>query len=279
MVSEPVDILLITWNRAAYLEKSLPRLFNTQDDIRVYWWDNGSVDGATDVVASIHDPRIVERRLSRENVLQAVPTLWFLERSKSDVIGKVDDDTLVPAGWTKPISDLVRRHDNLGMIGCWTYWPEDFERNRETASKKIITLGEHQILQDLMIGGTAFLMRKSVARQYLLKNPDGQTFPVDRPKMTIDGRVTGWYFPLLWAEHMDDPRSSHCLMNRPGGMSTQAALTARDRGFTAPTQYLAWIQSDADQKLRRSVRKQRIEYQWNNSLVGELYRKVRRRLA
>jgi hypothetical protein len=270
---------LITWNRAAYLEKTLPRLLNDQDDIRVYWWDNGSVDGAIDVVESCRDSRLVDRYLSPENVLQAVPTRWFLERSRSDVIGKVDDDTLVPAGWTRQISQLVRAHDSIGMIGCWTFWLEDFDRNRDSAMRKVIPVGEHQVLRDLMIGGTGFLMRRSVALNYLVNRPDGQTFPVDRAKMTIDGLISGWYFPLLWAEHMDDPRSGHCLMNRPGGMNTQAALTARDRKFTCPAQYLDWIRSDADQKLRRSVRRQRFEYQWQSSPMGEFLRKVRSRLA
>jgi len=279
VIPEPSDILLIPRNRVEYVEKTLPRLLNDQDNIQVYWWDNGSTDGAADLAASYQDARIVERHLSPQNAMQAVPTHWFLERARSKIIGKVDDDTLVPVGWTNPIGQLLREHDHLGMIGCWTFWPEDFERNRAAAMKKVVTLGGHQVLHDLMIGGTAFLMRKAVAERYLLPDPDGQTFPVDRPRMTHDRRMSGWYFPLLWAEHMDDPRSTHCLMNRPGGMNEQAALTARDRRFTVPAQYLDWIRSDADRKLNRSVRRQQLHHYWHCSATRAFLLRVRRRLA
>lgn len=31
-------------------------------------------------------------------------------------------------------------------------------------------------------------------------------------KMALGGKINGWYYPLLLQEHMDDPRSEHCLV-------------------------------------------------------------------
>ena len=261
----PVDLLMIPWNRRPYVEKTLARLLADPADFRLYCWDNGSADGAADVVASCADERIAGRHVSDENVMQTVPTLWFLEQSGADIVGKVDDDTLVPAGWTETIAPALREHSKLGMVGCWTFWPEDYERNRARASRKIVAVGEHEVLRDAMIGGTAFLVRRDLARQYLQPGNAGREFPIDRMRMTADGYISGWYHPLLWAEHMDDPRSEHCLMNAGGGMNRHAALTARTRQMTTPEQYLNWIKTNADEKLGRAVWWQMKLYQWRLS--------------
>ncbi len=271
----PVDLLFITCNRREYVEKSLGTLLGDDTDFRVYWWDNGSTDGAADIVSSCRDPRIVARHISPENVLQFPAILWFLDHARGDVIGKVDDDTLVPTGWTEPIADLVRRQNNIGMIGCWTFWPDDFDRHRAAAARRIVRLGDHQILHNGWIGGTAFLMRKDLARRRIIHNHDGTGFPINRLELTIEGYVSGWYYPLLWAEHMDDPRSGHCLMNRPGGMGVTAALTARARRLSSPEEYLAWIIRDADYMLTTPVARQVRHHRWQKSLPGRLVTKLR----
>lgn len=253
---QPVDLLVITHNRTDYLERTLAALFADPADFRVYMWDNASTDGAADLVAGADDPRVVERRFSKENVMQELPARWFLDVAPSDVVGKVDDDTLVPIGWTEPITAAIREEEQLGMIGCWTFMPEDFERNQKTALEKVVTVGRHQILRDIAIGGTGFMVRREVAAGYLSGRSHGRAFPIDRIRMTRDGLISGWYFPLLFAEHMDDPRSEFCLMNSPDDMGEAAALTARARGFDTPARYQAWIMADVDRKMARSVRRQ-----------------------
>ncbi len=271
-----VDLLLLTWNRREYVEKTVPNLFADPADFRVYWWDNGSTDGTADLAASWSDPRIVARRLAPKNVLQAIPTQWFLGRCTGDVIGKVDDDTLVPHGWTETLAAAVRERRELGMIGCWTFWPDDIELHREAALRKVVAAGRHRILRDIAIGGTAFLMRWELAVRYLQKDGDGTVFPIDRIRMTRDGLISGWYYPELWAEHMDDPRSAHCQMNRSGRIDGKDALTARVQGFTRPEMFLEWIKADARDKLTTSVRTQVWRHRVRGSRWYQLLGKVRR---
>lgn len=273
-MDKSVDLLLITWNRIDYVKRTLENLLNDSADFRLYCWDNGSKDGTSDLIAECNDERIVEKHFCPVNVMQAFPTDWFLERCQSDIIGKVDDDTLVPAGWIENISEALLKNKILGMVGCWTFMLEDFDRNEKKARRKIVKVGDFQILHNLYIGGTAFLMRKEYAVNYLLPNHNGRAFPIDRHKMTEDGYISGWIYPLLFAEHMDDPRSEHCLMNKPGGMNSQAALTAVTRNIKTPEQYQEWIMKDADDILSMTVSDQLREYYRKDSLLGKVKRKI-----
>ena len=247
-----VDLLMITWKRLPYVEKMLERLLGDPTDFRLYCWDNGSTDGTAELLRSVTDPRLHLLHTHHENVMQAEPTRWFLANATAELIGKVDDDTLVPTGWIEKISAAFNQHDELGMVGCWTFEPEDFERNRATAMRKVVDLGDCSLLHNAWIGGTAFLMRSSVATSYLV-NGDGTSFPVDRLRMTRDGYLSGWYFPLLHAEHMDDPRSPNCMISGDGA---PLALTAQRRGFSTSQPFVDWIKRDADKILNQSVRQQ-----------------------
>lgn len=271
---EPVDLLLISWNRREYLEKTLNNLLGSPEEFHLYCWDNGSTDGAADIIASCRDERIVEKHFCPINIMQAYPTHWFLSKSQSSIIGKLDDDTLVPPGWIDLIAPAVRHHRELGMIGCWTFRPDDFERNREKALKKITRIDNHQILHNILIGGTAFLMRKEIAFRYLIPEHSGRAFPINRIRMTENGLISGWYHPIIHAEHMDDPRSKHCLMNKPDGMGQQSALTARVRGMTSPEQYQQWIMADADEMLSSTVSHQLKAIKYKRTLRYKLVKKI-----
>lgn len=276
MTSEaPVDLLMITWNRRAYVEKTLARLLSDPADFRLYWWDNGSTDGVAELMSQVRDERIVQTHRCPTNAMQGLPTQWFLEQAQSDVVGKLDDDTLAPPGWTQQLATAVRKHERLGMIGCWTFWPEDFERNRTAAERRMVRIGEHRIVQAAIIGGTGVLLRRDLAERYRDRSPNGRKFAIDRMALTLDGYISGWYFPLLWAEHMDDPRSEHCLMRRSEGLNGQAALTAKLRGFTDVQQYLGWIRADADQAMRQSVSAQVRRWRRQQSLLTRVVHRTK----
>ena len=281
-MSDPYDILLITWNRLDYVKLTLPRLLSDPEDFRLYWWDNASTDGAYDYVMACKDERIVMRYRSEENVKQAEPTRWFLRHSRSDLVGKIDDDILVPNGWAKNIVQALRENEQLGMLGCWTFWMEDFERNREMAMRKVVKVGRHRILQNAWIGGAALLLRKQLALKYLNQRPDGNALPINKEEMSLDGYISGWYFPLIWVEHMDDPRSAYCLMNQLGGMEKRPALTAKLRGIKSSEDYKSWMMSNADLILRTSVKSQLLQYRqrrWRNHFFPiKCYRAIKTRI-
>lgn len=273
--SEVVDILLITWNRKEYVIKTLKNILSDQSNFNLYWWDNGSKDGTAELIDTYDDNRIVLTHKSESNVMQAEPTYWFLKNSTSKIIGKLDDDTIAPHGWIDKCKRLLHENKNIGMVGCWTFYPEDYERNKKVAINKVKELNKGQILQNFWIGGTAFLMMKSVAVTYLIEG-NGKAFPVNRAKMSLDGYISGWYFPLIHAEHMDDPRSINCLTN---STSQPLALTARVRGLTTNAEFLKWIKSDADLILTTSLNSQKKEYLTRYSLKSVVYNRTREAIS
>ncbi|MDB5349030.1 MAG: hypothetical protein JWN86_277 [Planctomycetota bacterium] len=274
-MSSPVDLLLITWNRLEYVEKTLRHLLQDPADFRLSCWDNGSQDGTADLIAELDDPRVVRKRLSADNVMQREPCLWFFEKAESDLVGKIDDDILLPPGWTERIAPMVRSEPRFGMLGCWIFLPEDWDES--LANHKILDVGGTRVFRNMWIAGQSFLARKDLMVSHIIPPGEHYGFPVDQRRMTAEGLINGYPLPLLMAHNMDDPRSPHCLMNRPGGMSEQAALTARKRGIKTPEEYAAWIRDDARQILVEPLKTQLdwYRYQTDRSIVGRLRRKLR----
>jgi len=276
-VKRPVDLLLITWNRHVYVEKTLAHLMASASDFCLYCWDNASKDGTADLIASLNDPRVVRKYFSTENVMQRAPSLWFFNEAKSDVVGKIDDDILLPEGWIERIAPLVRSEPRFGMLGCWIYMPEDWDES--VAEHKIIELGGIRVFRNLWIAGQSFLARREVLHRYVTPEERyGYGFPIDQTSMSADGLVNGFPLPILFGHNMDDPRSPHCLMNRPGGMGEQAALTYRVRGFETVESYADWLAADAAKLLRESVETQLREMRrmGGRSLLGRARRRIAR---
>jgi len=246
---DPVDLLLITRNRRQYLEHSIRALLATDSHFRLYCWDNGSTDGTADVIASLNDPRITSKHYSSTNMNQTHPCLWFLEKSRASIVGKLDDDNLLPAGWIERLAPLVRDNVRLGMLGAWTFMPNDFYP--DLARKNVVRIGAAEILRATHIAGCSFLSRKEHLQRYLCPRVNG--LPVDRIQMTRDGLISGYPLPLIEAHNMDDPRSPHCLYTRTDTLHPSASFTARRLGFSSPEEYAEWIASNAYFQQRYSV--------------------------
>lgn len=238
---EPIDLLLITWNRRAYVEKTLAALREDPADYRLYCWDNASTDGTADLIAAFDDPRVAERRFARENVNQREPCLWFLDAATGDLAGKLDDDVLMPPGWIERLAPVVRADPRAGMLGCWTFMPEDWDES--LARRNFVELGETKVFRCVTIGGCAFLARRDLLRRYVAAPHRAPGLPIDRYRLTRDGLVSGYPLPLVLAHHMDDPRSPHCELTR--SIDGQASFTARRLGFRSPEEYADWIAADA----------------------------------
>ncbi|MEQ8541369.1 MAG: glycosyltransferase family 2 protein [Coleofasciculus sp. D1-CHI-01] len=245
-MSQPVDLLLITWNRREYVEKTLPNLLADPSDFRLYCWDNGSTDGTADLIASINDPRLVKRHFNPENAVQYQPCLWFFETATSDVIGKIDDDILLPEGWTKRIAPMIRKEPKFGMLGCWIFMPEDW--NETLAQHNIVELSGERVFRCMGIQGQSFLARRDYLIRYQKKTRHG--LPVARYAMSVDGLVNGYPVPLLYAHNMDDPRSPMNVKTKSGPLGLDSALSARNLKFDSAEAFGQWIAADA---LRRQT--------------------------
>ncbi|WP_404361159.1 glycosyltransferase family 2 protein [Methylotuvimicrobium sp. KM1] len=275
---EPVDLLLITWNRREYLVKTLDNLLADDTDFRLYCWDNASEDGVADIINSLNDPRVAKKNFSKENVKQRTPTLWFFENAKSDVVGKIDDDILLPHGWVDVIAPIIRQNEQFGRLSCWNYMQEDW--NEQLAAHKIININGVRVFRNMWVGGASFLARLDHLTPFIKPENEGYGFPIDQYRMSSSGLINGYPLPMLFAHHMDDPRSEHCLMAKNGVVGSQDSVTARYFGFTDPFEYGRWIAEDARNTLRDPVSLQikRERLRRDQTLIGKIKRKLNRLL-
>jgi hypothetical protein len=241
---EPVELLLITHNRLHYVERSIAQLLSDPADFRIHWWDNGSSDGAREWIEDHRDARFVSAHHAEENRFQLEPTLWFFERAVSDAIGKIDDDVLLPIGWSERFATLLRASDSLAMLACWIFMPQDGDRS--LIEQRTSVVEGCPIMRQLSVQGQSFVGRRDV----LLRHVDARKrgFPVNQWNIVRSGYVIGYPLPLVEAHNMDDPRSPHYHGDRPTG------LTAGHRGLSTDEAYSAWIAEDAKRRLAHSFR-------------------------
>lgn len=241
-----VDILMITYNRAAYTRLALERLLASCDEaMRVWLWHNGTHEETLSVVRGLAQHPAVHRfHHSVENKRLREPTNWLYHESKGEYVSKVDDDCLVPEGWVQRLRAAHEANPRLGVVGCWRFMPEDFVP--EIAQRKIRTLaGDHQILENCWVEGSGYLMKRACVEQAAPIRED-ESFGGMCFRLARRGWVNGWYYPFLYQEHMDDPRAEHTLIKSDADLAEFMPLSARNFG--------ARTVQDWDAQLRRSAR-------------------------
>lgn len=205
-----VHLVYLTYNRLAYTRMSLPSLLaDPSEEFDLTIWDNGSTDGTADYLKNeVRDRRIVEVVYSPKNVGQvaAVNDVWG--RSRADLFGKCDNDRLVTPGWTRTFAAAHEEIPELGAVCAWGFWPDDFDEER--AMHKIQAFGRHRIFRQVCIDGSCVLFKRSA---YLALGPmEPPSTSAYWLKMARAGYVLGFYYPLVYQEHMDDPKSDHSVI-------------------------------------------------------------------
>lgn len=245
------SLLMVTWNRREYFEKTIANLLSDPSDFRLHIWDNGSGDGVRDLISALDDPRIAARHYNPTNAGQYSAWHWFLDNCQSDIAGKLDDDILGPHGWMVRFSEMIAKEPKLGLLGGWVYLPDEWDES--LARDKIRQIGGHRIFQNSWVGGCIFVGRTSLLRKFTSHDPGTWGTPLKQMEITKAGFISGYPLPMAFAENLDDPRSPHCRMNRPGGWDQFAAYSARMRKFSGPEEYGKWIATDARETLVTSV--------------------------
>jgi GT2 family glycosyltransferase len=218
-----IHLAFITYNRLEYTRKSLASvLADPTEDFSLTIWDNASTDGTAEFLRdSVRDPRIIRLELSKRNVgqINAVNEIW--SSSDAELLGKLDNDCLLTPGWTHVLAKAHRDIPKLGIVACWHYFESDFDYKR--ARHKIQTLGSHHILRHPWTCGTGFLIKRSTYQE--LGPIEGSATTGYWIKMAQRGYVNGYYYPLVFQEHMDDPKSRHCHLNDEKSFQAMKGIT------------------------------------------------------
>lgn len=225
-----IDILMITYNRASYTKIALSRLLDTCDEnMRVWIWHNGNHQETLDVVKSCLSHHACYKFYhSDENKKLTEPTNWMWKEAKGDFLSKVDDDCLMPYGWADILQQAHQDNSEFGVLGCWRFLEEDFLP--EHASKKIFSFkGNHQLMRNCWVEGSGYLMKRKCVEQ-LGELKSGQSFPAYCIELAKKGYINGWYYPFLFQDHFDDPRSSYSQLKSDSDMQHWAPLSALKNG-------------------------------------------------
>ena len=207
-----IDLIYVTYNRLEYTRKSLPSLLaDPGEDFSLTIWDNASTDGTVEYLRNeINDPRIADVVFSKENIGQtnAVNRIW--SNSKADLLGKIDNDCIMNAGWTRTLAQAHQDIPKLGIVACWHFPIEDFDEDAAGKAGKIQRFGDHRIFRHPWTCGTGFLFKRSLFEKFgPIKKKDTTNYWL---KIASKGYINGFYYPLVLQEHMDDPKSEHCLL-------------------------------------------------------------------
>ncbi len=201
-----IDLIFITYNRLDYTKLALASLLaDPTEGFSLTIWDNGSTDGTRGYLSSVNDPRILRKVFAKENVRLHGAVNDLFSKSSADLVGIIPNDFLVTPGWTRALARAHADVPRLGMVGCWHFSPEDFDYKR--AKHKIQKFGRHQVFRHPWTGGGAGLVKlKAVKECGLLESSATTSYWI---RMALKGYINGFYFPLIYVEHMDDPKSKH----------------------------------------------------------------------
>ena len=239
-----IDVLMVTYNRPVYTRLALASLLaRSAPDTRVWLWHNGNDRETLEVVEQFR-PRLFRFHHSPDNVRLTPPMNWLFENAEGEYLSKVDDDCIIPEEWDVK---LGRAHDDeprFGVIGCWRFPQEDFLP--EVAERKIKTFaGGHRLLVNMWVQGSGYLMKRAcVDRLGLLTQ--GRSFPDYCIELGRSGWINGWLYPLLYQEHMDDPRAEHTALRTDADLQRSLPLSAQKNGVRTLDDWVA--------QLRRSAR-------------------------
>ena len=226
-----VDILVITHKRPYYTKLALNRLLDTcgtDPTLRVWLWHNGNHKETLALVKSYcNHPRVHKFYHSPENKQRKDPTNWLWDSSDGEFLVVIDDDCLMPYGWADKLRQAHIDIPRLGVVGTWMFYEEDFVAR--LAKKKLRSFaGGHRIMMSLYVQGSGQMMKKEcVLDQGLLQ--DGESFQDYCYRLAENGWFHGWYFPFLFMDHMDDPRSPYTLMKSEADYQKQKPLSSTSR--------------------------------------------------
>ena len=247
-----VAILYITFNRLNYTLKTLPVLLDSSDksfNVRIV--DNGSTDGTVEYLQKLNHPRIEKIILNKRNKGLVKPTKQFWKETSADIVGKIDNDILVPNGWIDKLMDAHTKIPHLGAAGFCHFRQEDF--NPEIVKCNLRFENGIYFREQPWIGGNYLMKLDTVIRcneyrqsRRLFQKRILYGFNNYQEKLAEKGYLNGYLCNnekelYLW-EHLDDPR--HPLFHEDKEYFKIRDMSAED--------IIDWYKRDAKQLLEES---------------------------
>ena len=218
-----IDLVFITYHRLEYTKKALASILaDPKEEFSLIIWDNASTDDTMEYLKNeVNDSRISDIVLSKQNIGQAAAVNQIWSQSKADLLGKLDNDCLLTPGWTRILAKAHEDIEKLGVVACWHFFEDDFSYER--AKHKIQSFGEHQIFRHPWTCGTGLLIKRETFKKLgPIQNRMTTKYWLN---MAVAGYINGFYYPLIYQEHMDDPKSSFCKINTEEGLRENASVT------------------------------------------------------
>ena len=247
-----VAILYLTFNRLYYTRETLPALLDSSDtSFSIIIVDNGSTDGTVEYLKELAHPNIEQIIFNKRNQGLVKPTKQFWKESNAEIVGKIDNDILVPKGWIDKLMDAHIKIPHLGAAGFCHFRQEDF--NPDIVRCHLRFENGIYFREQPWIGGNYLMKRDTVIRhneyrqsRKLLQKRILYGFNKYQEKLAAKGYLNGYICNnekelYLW-EHLDDPR--HPLFHEDKEYSK-----IRDM---SPENIIDWYKRDAKQLLEES---------------------------
>jgi len=274
-----IAILMITHNRLEYTRKAVGQLSRISIPFKLVIVDNASSDQTCQYLETIKNAfaQIQIKSLNVHKALSEIANEFWHEHSHYDLVGKVDNDTLVSPSWMQRLIDLHQSSDQLAAVGGFPF-NVYVDWNFETSKRNIRRLSNNMILVQSIIGGCAYLLKSSVVKDVgfldswtMSRDISGrmkakrteQGLVVSKTEIPKEGVIYGWQewqgraenkgyingyvFPLEVVDHMDDPLSCNCLLDKDDTITALAKKNAERRGMEYSRENISkWIRGDGE---------------------------------
>ena len=211
-----VGIIFLTFNRLYYTRKTLPVLLESSDypfSIRIV--DNGSSDGTVEYLKNLAHPRIEQIIFNKKNEGLVKPTKRFWKEIGTELVGKIDNDILVPKGWVQKLTEAHQRVPNLGVAGYCHFRQEDFDAKK--FALKVEQINNINFRRQPWIGGNYIMKRSTVLKnkgyrqsRKLFQKRILYGFNKYQETLAKNGFIHGYLCDennsLYTWDHIDDPR-------------------------------------------------------------------------
>ena len=276
-----IALLMITHNRLEYTWRSISQLLRINQIFDLSIVDNASSDQTRQYLNKLKDTRVKTEYLSRPESLSSITNRFWQRYSQYDFIGKVDNDTLVSDNWLAQCLGICETSNQVAAAGGFAF---DIYKdwNFEKSKRNVRDLGSGcKVLVQPIIGGCAYITRPQIIRDVGLldenikmsiiykdgerrvalsndKTTIGTDIINEKSEKTIIHGWTDWQakarekgyivcypFPLVVVEHMDDPLSLHCQLDKDPSATEVARKNAKQRGMEYSRQIISdWIRKD-----------------------------------